>query len=54
MYVCSQFLFTFLTFAFDDRIPVLMFAWGLVTMAHALITDKGGYLTGRLSVLSSL
>ncbi|KAK0457029.1 MFS general substrate transporter [Desarmillaria tabescens] len=26
-------------------IPVLMFAWGLVTMAHALITDRGGYLT---------
>ncbi|KAK0434188.1 MFS general substrate transporter, partial [Armillaria borealis] len=26
-------------------IPVLMFAWGLVTMAHALITNRGGYLT---------
>ncbi|KAK0493733.1 MFS general substrate transporter, partial [Armillaria luteobubalina] len=26
-------------------ILVLMFAWGLVTMAHALITNRGGYLT---------
>ncbi|KAH8114965.1 MFS general substrate transporter [Phellopilus nigrolimitatus] len=25
-------------------IPILMFSWGLVTMAHALIKDKAGYL----------
>ncbi|KAK0200723.1 MFS general substrate transporter [Desarmillaria ectypa] len=31
-------------------IPVLMFAWGLVTMAHALITDRGGYLTVRCMI----
>jgi len=28
-------------------IPILMFAWGLVTAAHALITNKAGYLTVR-------
>ncbi|KAJ6626031.1 MFS general substrate transporter [Mycena sp. CBHHK59/15] len=28
-------------------IPILMFAWGLVTMSHALIKDKAGYLTVR-------
>ncbi|TFK33567.1 MFS general substrate transporter [Crucibulum laeve] len=28
-------------------IPTLMFAWGLVTLAHALIKDKAGYLTVR-------
>ena len=27
-------------------IPILMFSWGLVTAAHALINDKAGYLTG--------
>ncbi|KIM82053.1 hypothetical protein PILCRDRAFT_71383 [Piloderma croceum F 1598] len=27
-------------------IPILMFAWGLVTCAHALIKNKAGYLTG--------
>ncbi|KAJ3914539.1 MFS general substrate transporter [Lentinula edodes] len=26
-------------------IPFSMFCWGLVTMSHALIKDKGGYLT---------
>ncbi|SJL10903.1 related to nicotinamide mononucleotide permease [Armillaria ostoyae] len=31
-------------------IPVLMFAWGLVTMAHALITDRSGYLTVRCMI----
>ncbi|PBK68460.1 MFS general substrate transporter [Armillaria solidipes] len=31
-------------------IPVLMFAWGLVTMAHALITNRGGYLTVRCMI----
>ncbi|KAJ7485714.1 MFS general substrate transporter [Mycena latifolia] len=29
-------------------IPILMFAWGLVTMSHALIKDKAGYLTVRV------
>ena len=24
-----------------------MFSWGLVTLAHALIENKSGYLTGR-------
>ncbi|KAF8900139.1 major facilitator superfamily domain-containing protein [Gymnopilus junonius] len=28
-------------------IPILMFSWGLVTLAHVLITDKFGYLTVR-------
>ncbi|KAJ7461924.1 MFS general substrate transporter [Mycena latifolia] len=28
-------------------IPILMFAWGLVTMSHALIKDKAGYLVVR-------
>lgn len=28
-------------------IPILMFAWGLVTLAHALIKDKFGYITVR-------
>ncbi|KAF8164670.1 major facilitator superfamily domain-containing protein [Pholiota molesta] len=28
-------------------IPILMFSWGLVTLAHVLITDKTGYLTVR-------
>ncbi|KAL5478949.1 hypothetical protein ACEPAI_2236 [Sanghuangporus weigelae] len=28
-------------------ISVLMFSWGLVTLAHALITDKSGYLAVR-------
>ena len=27
-------------------IPTLMFAWGLVTLAHALIRDRFGYITG--------
>lgn len=27
-------------------IPILMFAWGLVTCAHALVKNKAGYLTG--------
>lgn len=27
-------------------ISILMFSWGLVTLAHALITDSAGYLTG--------
>ncbi|KAJ7919581.1 MFS general substrate transporter [Mycena leptocephala] len=31
-------------------IPILMFAWGLVTMAHALIKDKAGYLTVRVFI----
>ncbi|KAI5119273.1 hypothetical protein M0805_008054 [Coniferiporia weirii] len=26
-------------------IPILMFSWGLVTLAHALIKDKAGYLS---------
>ncbi|EJD04828.1 MFS general substrate transporter [Fomitiporia mediterranea MF3/22] len=26
-------------------IPILMFSWGLVTLAHALIENKSGYLT---------
>ncbi len=28
-------------------IPTLMFSWGLVTLAHVLITDKTGYITGE-------
>ncbi|KAF9472635.1 MFS general substrate transporter [Pholiota conissans] len=28
-------------------IPILMFSWGLVTLAHVVITDKTGYLTVR-------
>ncbi|KAH8114966.1 MFS general substrate transporter, partial [Phellopilus nigrolimitatus] len=28
-------------------IPILMFSWGLVTLSHALIKDKAGYLTVR-------
>ncbi|KAF8651059.1 hypothetical protein AX16_004922 [Volvariella volvacea WC 439] len=28
-------------------IPTLMFSWGLVTIAHAFIKDKAGYLTVR-------
>ncbi|KAJ7703911.1 MFS general substrate transporter [Mycena rosella] len=28
-------------------IQMLIFSWGLVTMSHALITDKAGYLTVR-------
>lgn len=32
-------------------IPVLMFSWGLVTAAHALIHDKSGYLTGEFYAL---
>ncbi|KLO15595.1 MFS general substrate transporter [Schizopora paradoxa] len=28
-------------------IPILMFSWGLVTAAHALIQNKSGYLTVR-------
>jgi hypothetical protein len=35
-------------------IPILMFAWGLVTMAHALIKDKAGYLTVRVCKPASL
>ncbi|KAJ7181574.1 MFS general substrate transporter [Mycena crocata] len=31
-------------------IPVLMFLWGLVTLAHALIKDKAGYLTVRVFI----
>ncbi|KAJ6560144.1 MFS general substrate transporter [Mycena capillaripes] len=31
-------------------IPFLMFAWGLVTMSHALIKDKAGYLTVRIFI----
>ncbi|KAJ7682018.1 MFS general substrate transporter [Mycena polygramma] len=31
-------------------IPILMFAWGLVTLAHALIKDKAGYLTVRVFI----
>ncbi|KAF5363117.1 hypothetical protein D9757_011723 [Collybiopsis confluens] len=27
-------------------IPILMFFWGLVTMSHALMKDRQGYLTG--------
>ncbi|KAI5121464.1 hypothetical protein M0805_003921 [Coniferiporia weirii] len=30
-------------------ISVLMFSWGLVTLAHALIKDRAGYLTGNYS-----
>jgi len=33
-------------------IPILMFAWGLVTLAHALVTNKAGYLAGD-SIFSS-
>ncbi|KAJ3530239.1 hypothetical protein NMY22_g8656 [Coprinellus aureogranulatus] len=28
-------------------IPILMFSWGIVTLAHALIKDKFGYITVR-------
>ncbi|KAJ7821225.1 MFS general substrate transporter [Mycena olivaceomarginata] len=28
-------------------IPILMFAWGLVTLSHALIKDRAGYLVVR-------
>ncbi|KAF9562851.1 MFS general substrate transporter [Agrocybe pediades] len=28
-------------------IPILMFSWGIVTLAHVLISDKSGYLTVR-------
>ncbi|KAF7331757.1 MFS general substrate transporter [Mycena kentingensis (nom. inval.)] len=31
-------------------IPILMFAWGLVTLAHALIKDAAGYLTVRVFI----
>ena len=31
-----------------------MFAWGLVTLAHALIKNKAGYLTGDSTFLSGL
>ncbi|KAF7335238.1 MFS general substrate transporter [Mycena sanguinolenta] len=31
-------------------IPILMFAWGLVTMSHALIKDRGGYITVRIFI----
>ncbi|GAW09809.1 MFS general substrate transporter [Lentinula edodes] len=31
-------------------IPFSMFCWGLVTMSHALIKDKGGYLTVRCMI----
>ncbi|THG98855.1 hypothetical protein EW145_g7359 [Phellinidium pouzarii] len=30
----------------DFWIPILMFSWGLVTMAHALIKNESGYLSG--------
>lgn len=32
-------------------IPILMFSWGLVTLAHALISNKAGYLTGMCFIL---
>ncbi|KAJ3982593.1 MFS general substrate transporter [Lentinula detonsa] len=32
------------------RIPISMFCWGLVTMAHALIQNKGGFLTVRCMI----
>ncbi|KAF7301592.1 hypothetical protein MIND_00724700 [Mycena indigotica] len=31
-------------------IPILMFSWGLVTLAHALIKDRAGYLTVRVFI----
>ncbi|KAK7449286.1 hypothetical protein VKT23_013429 [Stygiomarasmius scandens] len=31
-------------------IPILMFSWGLVTMAHALVTNRSGYLTVRCMI----
>ncbi|KIK66416.1 hypothetical protein GYMLUDRAFT_70059 [Collybiopsis luxurians FD-317 M1] len=31
-------------------IPFSMFCWGLVTMSHALIKDRGGYLTVRCMI----
>ncbi|GAW10062.1 MFS general substrate transporter [Lentinula edodes] len=31
-------------------IPLSMFCWGLVTMSHALIKDKGGYLAVRCMI----
>ncbi|KAJ7784258.1 MFS general substrate transporter [Mycena metata] len=31
-------------------IPILMFAWGLVTLSHALITNKAGYMTVRIFI----
>lgn len=34
-----------------EGIPILMFSWGLVTLAHALIENKAGYLTGKLTNL---
>lgn len=30
-------------------ISVQMFSWGLVTLAHALITNKAGFLAGKSS-----
>ncbi|EDR09467.1 uncharacterized protein LACBIDRAFT_248936 [Laccaria bicolor S238N-H82] len=35
-------------------IPILMFAWGLVTLAHALIKDKFGYITGGCVIPATL
>ncbi|KAJ7231147.1 major facilitator superfamily domain-containing protein [Mycena haematopus] len=32
-------------------IPILMFAWGLVTMSHALIKNKAGYITVRIFIV---
>ncbi|KAJ7067938.1 MFS general substrate transporter [Mycena amicta] len=31
-------------------IPILMFAWGLVTLAHALIKNAAGYITVRVFI----
>lgn len=33
-------------------IPILMFAWGLVTLAHALIHDRPGYYAVRAFIVS--
>ncbi|KJA24895.1 hypothetical protein HYPSUDRAFT_65203 [Hypholoma sublateritium FD-334 SS-4] len=32
-------------------IPILMFSWGLVTLAHVLIADKTGYIAGERCVI---
>lgn len=52
MYVPSLSLNTSLSVIHDllPGIPILMFSWGLVTMAHALIKNRGGYLTGVSSL----
>lgn len=44
---CRSCAFQLLSPAHDTPgIPFLMFSWGLVTLAHALIKDKAGYMAG--------